>query len=84
MVVQQLDRTTEGNVSVKGDCGIGKTSSRLVLSWPKENPLYELTMMFKELPAVSANSNKTKWEMSNITFFAAVKGNGAFSNFSGK
>lgn len=82
-VVQQLDRTTKGNVSVKGDCGIGKTSSRLVLSWPKENPLYELTMMFKELPAVSANSNKTKWEMSNIIFFATVKNNADFSNFSG-
>ena len=41
-------------------------------------------MMFKELPAVSANSNKTKWEMSDITFFATVKNNDDFSNFSGK
>lgn len=82
-VVQYLNRTTRDDVSVKGDCGIGKTSSRLVLSWPKEKPLYELTMMFEELVAVSANSNKTMWEMSMITFKATVKGNVAFLNFSG-
>ncbi|XP_073255400.1 lysosome-associated membrane glycoprotein 5-like [Porites lutea] len=83
MVVQYLNRTTRDDVSVKGDCGIGKTSSRLVLSWPKKKPLYELTMMFEELVAVSANSNKTMWEMSMIAFKATVKGNGAFLNFSG-
>lgn len=84
MVVQYLNRTTRDDVSIKGDCGIGKTSSRLVLSWPKKKPLYELTMMFEELVAVSANSNKTMWEMSMIAFKATVKGNGAFLNFSGK
>ena len=84
MVVQYLNRTTRDDVIVKGDCGIDKTSSRLVLSWPKEKPLYELTMMFEELVAVSANSNKTMWEMSMITFNATVQGNVAFLNFSGK
>mmetsp|Transcript_36836 Transcript_36836/g.58410 ORF Transcript_36836/g.58410 Transcript_36836/m.58410 type:complete len:366 (-) Transcript_36836:2174-3271(-) len=80
-VVQHLDGTT--NVNVTGDCGIGKDSSSLVLSWPKENPLYELTMKFEKLPAVSANSNKTKWEISDITFIATVEDNHAFLNFSG-
>ena len=81
MVVEYLNRTTRDDVTVSGDCGIDNTSSRLVLSWPKKNPLYELAMVFER--SVSEKSNKTMWDMRKITFNATIEGNDAFQNFSG-
>ncbi|XP_029185198.2 uncharacterized protein YBL113C-like isoform X2 [Acropora millepora] len=60
------------NVTISGNCG-SKSESTLVISWPKNEPLYSLSLKFM-------NSSRNSWSLSLFTFNVAVGKIPAFAN----
>lgn len=80
-----LNRTNSHNVNISGVCGENETEEKLILSWPKKKPFYNLTMEFATAKAAEANKQSgEKWRVQMIYLHIKMDGNPTFSNATGK
>lgn len=63
------------NVTISGNCG-SKSESTLVISWPKNESLYSLSLKFM-------NTSRNSWSLSLFTFNVSVGKISAFANATG-